>query len=313
VINTEKKILNLRTAAKNLTLLSICKTTSNKVLGTVYHNRTGDGLNNKVVVFKDGEIKKIIDFGKKHGPDYIISDAEKGLSYIGFVLQPARYNPEGTPYYILKEDVKYKWFALKGSCRTYCIGEENIYAFVTAFKELGYKNIPENYLATINRDTQEVKITNDSIGLPFSCDYIPNKEEIWTLYSDINNNWNSKICIYNKDGTVKKEFNLETIRANRILINKNGLAYISHGDYMGKANCINAITIHDTNTQKYIGKIDMPKGPMTISEMDNYLFVSNSPSNSVSIIDTSSNKLIYTIENITDDYSSIDENVVIKP
>jgi len=305
-IEFERKLLELR--RENLTIDSIGKASNDRAYGTVYINRNG-GVNNKVLVFRNGEIQKTISLDK-YGTSSIITDEEKELSYVSFAIQPASYNLDGTPYNIIKNDQVIKPFSLKGTCEAYDVGNKFIYLAVMA-SDLGYENVPDNYLATIDRNTQDVRIINDKIETPISLSVNPVNKNIYTIVRNPYTG-DSNIFVYGENGNFQKEIKLGIKWANEIHINSNGIAYITHGDISRKVDEPHCVVIMDTVSEKMIGQIDTPKGPNKMNSIDNYLFISNYPSNSVSVIDMGANELLANMEGISDGKSDINEIVIIK-
>ncbi|RJQ32750.1 MAG: hypothetical protein C4589_00340 [Peptococcaceae bacterium] len=206
-----------------------------------------------------------------------------------------------------------KHFYLKGDGRGYDVGDKYIYIGVLA-SNLGYENTPDEYLAAIDRDTQEVKIINRAIKTPSlgSLSVNPVNKNIYTLVLNPDTG-DSTLFVYSEKGDFLKEIKLEIKWANYLHINSRGIAYITYGYIFEHANKPHGVLVMDTSgSEKIIGKIDTPKGPCNMTAADNYLFVANFPSDSVSVIDMGRNELLANMEGVGDGESSVDEIVVIK-
>jgi len=255
----------------------------------------GELQKGKVVVLENGKIVKTIKIKNRFGAQNIISDIDKKAAYVMFILQPASYNPAGTPFMMIdtEKDEITKPFNLKGTFYGYDIKDNYIYLTVTA-RRLGYKEIPDEYIASINRDTQEIKILTPN-GLdfcPVDLKIAPNGKIY--LVSSLNNPKydgcnEPKISIYNTDGNFVKEVKLDIPYCNKIVIDKTGIAYINHnnGGELG-----DTITVFDTNTDKVVGTIEGFNGPSAMMIKDSYLFVSNYNSGKVSVVDLKTREVI---------------------
>lgn len=290
------KVIELR--KKGLNADNIYEVSGNKIYSPNYRTK-GNIQKGKVVVIENGEITKTIKISDKYGAQNTISDIGKKKAYIMFALQPAPYNPQGTPFKIIdtEKDEVIKPFSLKGSFDGYDIKNNFIYACVTS-TDLGYKDVPNNYLVSINRDTQDIKILTPK-GLEFSptdLKVAPNGKIY--LVSSLNNlkyeGCNEpKISIYNTNGAFIREVKLDLPYCDKIIINEDGIAYINHnnaGDFG------DTITIFDTNTDKVIGKITGFNGPSGMVIKDNFLFVSNYNTGKISVVDLKSKETIGSIE-----------------
>ena len=287
------------------------------VYGTVYRKSRQEGLENKVLIFKNGSLDKKLRLNG-HGPSNIISDVEKDLAYVSFVLQPASYNPQGRPYKILKAGKEYKDFALKGFCEAYAIGPKYIYVSVSAV-HLGYKETPDKYLAKIDRETQEVTIINEEIDLAGSMAYNPINKKIYAItYTGGNEDqlgvskYDLYIYRYDEDGNLEEKSILDSPHLNDIHISDDGSAYVTAGNHMYLDDPNNYVAKMDLETMKIIKKIDLPKTPCVMTQKDNYLFICDRNGDAVSIVDTNTFELIGNISNLTNGRLAIDGVVVKK-
>ncbi|AVX31856.1 hypothetical protein CTH_2316 [Carboxydocella thermautotrophica] len=292
-INYKVKLINLR---KQGLLASDIYQVQEKKFYCPNYSHKGEIVPGRIVVLNNlGQIIKTINIKDKYGAHDLIVDPEKKLAYVRFILQPAPYNPSGTPFKIIntEQDKVVKPFYLKGSIDGYDISGNFIYVIATA-AGLGYNDVPNNYIATIDRNTQELKILT-----PNGLDFCPTDLKIAPngkiyLVSSLNNlkyeGCNEpKISIFNTDGKLIKEIKLDLPYCNQILINKNGIAYITHnnGGELG-----DSITIFDTNTDKVISRIKGFSGPTYMAIRDNYLFVSNYNTGKISVVDLKTNQII---------------------
>lgn len=255
-----------------------------KVYCAMYSNYPEKGLSRYYAIFKDGKFQKKVDLGEKQtGTSDLMSDTEKGITYITGALQPAGTNPNGRPYKVLKNDQIINNFGIKGAIRSYTIGEKVIYANVVS-KSYGYEDMPEEFLSTIDRDTQEVKVLNTiSVG---SLAFNSKNRKLYGAISDSNNE-TPRLCVLDANGKLEKEFFPVPYLSYGIYIDKNGLAYLGT-DYGAK--------VFDTNTEKVVKEINIGSHPSDYFASDNYLFISSESKGSVAIIDMNTQELIGTLK-----------------
>ncbi|KNZ70765.1 hypothetical protein Tfer_0444 [Thermincola ferriacetica] len=296
--NFKYNVKQIQLRKKGLNANHIYKVSENKIYCSNYGSN-GEIQKGRIVVLKNGDIINTIKIKDKYGAQDIIFDPGKKKAYVMFILQPAPYNPSGTPFKIIdtEKDEVIKPFSLKGSFYGYDIKGNYIYVCVDAI-DLGYKDVPNNYIASIKRNTQEIKVLTPK-GLnfcPTDLKIAPNGK-IYMVSSFNNLKYEGckepKVSIYNTDGTFLKEIKLDLPDCNKIVINKDGMAYITHNNGGDSGD---TITVFNTNTDKVVGKIKGFSGPAGMAIKDNYLFVSNYNTGKISVVDLKLSKIIGNIK-----------------
>lgn len=232
----------------------------------------------------------------------MLSDINRNKVYVMMAFQPAVYNVEGNSFLIIdtKKNTIERPFNLKGGFTSYGFKDNLIYTFAFP-KGLGFKNVPDAYIATINRDTYKVNVlTKNGIDIcPIDLELAPNGK-IYML-SNFNplkgdNVIEPKISIYNTDGSFVKEIPIDKW-CDKLEIDKDGIAYINHigqenqGTFSGEF-----ITVLDTNRNVVIDKIKGFNGCSCISIKDDYLFVGNYNTGIISVFDIRTREKIGSIE-----------------
>ncbi|ENK1244176.1 hypothetical protein AB2063_002358 [Clostridium botulinum] len=284
-----------------LTMDSMCSADSNKIYCSIYREHNGDALSNKIAVVQNGKIKEYIKIKDEKGPNLLINDLNHKKIYPMMVVQPYEYNKNGIPFAEINtvNDTCKKSFSIKGVINGYSIKNNYIYTAVGNANDFGFKNIPNNYIASININNNEVDVLTPK-GLnvsPLDIKLTPKNK--FYIISDIvpeEQISNPKLSIYNINGKFEKEIKLPPC-CNSIEIDKNGLAYINHiGKEIQDTFDGDTITVIDTNTDKIIDTIHGFKGCLDMCIKDNYLFVTNYIGKNITIIDTNTRKKIGDID-----------------
>lgn len=285
---------------KGLTMDSMCSV-DNKIYCSIYREHNGNALSNKIAVVENGKIKEYIKIKGEHGPNSIISDLNHKKIYPMMVVQPYEYNKNGIPFAEINtvNDTCKKSFSIKGLANGYSIKNNYIYTAVTNGTDYGFKNVPNNYIASINVTNNKINVLTPK-GLNFSpLDIKLTPKNKFYMVSDIipeKQISNPKLSIYNINGQFEKEIKLPPC-CNSIEIDKNGLAYINHiGKKIQDTFDGDTITVIDTNTDKIIDTIHGFKGCLDMCIKDNYLFVTNRIGKNITVIDTSTRKKIGNID-----------------
>ncbi|WP_251861400.1 hypothetical protein [Clostridium sp. Marseille-Q2269] len=248
---------------KGLTMDSMCYV-DNKIYCSIYKEHNGNNLSNKIAVVGNGKIKKYIKIKSEHGPTRLISDLNHKKVYSMMVIQPYEYNKNGIHFAEVNtvNDTCKKSFSIKGEINGYSIKDNYIYTAVIDGTYYGFKNLPNNYIASINVNNNQVKVLTPK-GLNFSpLDIKLTPKNKFYMVSDIipeKQISNPKLSIYNINGDFEKEIKLPPC-CNSIEIDKNGLAYVNHiGKKVQDTFDGDTITVIDINTRKKIGDIDLGK------------------------------------------------------
>ncbi len=293
------KIIDFR--KKGMQLGGITKTPQNKIYCSIYRKANGDKMGKEIAIINNGKIDKYIEL-EKYGPNEFINDLDRKKTYTMMAAQPKVYNPDGTPFTIIdsEKDQVIKQFNLKGFFSDYDFLDEKIYVAVYGAEGLGYEGLADSYIASIDRDTQEIEIiTKEGLDFVPTDLKINSKGEIY-LVSGINpikDGINEpRITVIKNDGTFIKDMAIEPWAVG-LIIDSRGIAYINHigkvdlGDFSG-----DTITVYDTNTDDIVGKITGFNGASSMELIDNYLFVSNYQSGIISVVDTNKNSVIANID-----------------
>jgi len=291
------------------TVAEISEILDDKVYATV--NPLESKLANRVEIFENGKVSKELVFPDKGGPTSIINDRDNNKAYVMFKFSPRSINPNGTPFGIINtknDEIIDTPFYIKGAIQGYDFDDKYIYVNVVDADMAEYNDVPGRYILKIDRDNLSTDIvTPNGLDL-YGRDLKINKNG--NIYITSNGYFKDseyidehKLSIYNKDGSLIENVSLEPW-CNNIVIDNNGIAYISHRDKDKRRDKLgDRITIFDTNTNQIVGSITGFKGPESLIIKDNYLFVSNTKGKSISIVDTNSREIIGNIPLSFDPYS----------
>jgi hypothetical protein len=280
------------------TVANISEILGDKVYATV--NPLESNLANRVEVFENGKLSKELVFQDKHGPTSIINDREKNKAYVMFGLSTQDINPNGTPIgiiYTKTDEIIDTPFYIKGAIQGYDFDDKYIYMNVVDANMAKYNDVPGSYILRIDRDNLSTEIVTKNGLDVYGRDLKISKNGY--IYITSNGYFKDskyvdehKLSIYNKDGSLVKNIPLDPW-CNNIVIDNNGIAYISHRDKDKRRDELgDRITVFDTNKNQIIGSITGFTGPDSLIIKDNYLFVSNTRGKSISIVDTNSREII---------------------
>lgn len=291
------------------TVANVSDILGDKVYATV--NPLESKLANRVEVFENSKLSKELVFQDKYGPSSIINDREKNKAYVMFSLAPQSSNPNGTPFGIINtknDEIIDTPFYIKGAIQGYDFDGQYIYVNVVDSDMAEYDDVPGRYILKIDRDNLSTEIVTKNGLDVYGRDLKINSDG--NIYITSNGYFKDgeyvdehKLSIYNKDGSLIENISLEPW-CNNIVIDNNGIAYISHRDKDKRRDKLgDKITVFDTNKNQIIGSITGFKGPDSLIIKDNYLFVSNTRGKSISIVDTNSREIIGNIPLSFDPYS----------
>ena len=269
---------------------------NNKVYASIHedvHNKNDNGK--KVVVLKRNNIISKVEFPNHFGLSKIIIDKEHHKGYVMCAVQPSNYNPKGTPFvtFNTQNGNQLKTIHLKGILGGYSIKGNYIYMAIFGAKKTGYSDVPDQYIARLDRDSGKVEVvaaTNKNQPNLSVRDFTVGTNKMYLLTGSSNDE--GKLSVYQLDGTLIKNVTLENTPAN-LALNKQGILYISHvgSDYHGQE-----VTLYNTKTGKIIKKIIGFNGAGMMQIQDNYLFVDNEGNASITVVDMKDNKIIGTVD-----------------
>ncbi|GIP22089.1 YncE family protein [Paenibacillus sp. J22TS3] len=276
-------------------LNTVALTSGNKIYGSLYDKVGGDS-DHRLVVYKEGKKLKEISLDKK-GPRLIIPDTVHNKAYV--LLMFGRGNGivnGGLPVKIIdtNEDKEIGELGIKGALLNFAFTDQSIYATVVKARDLGFTDVPDEYILQIDRVSGAQKILT-------SFDYSPKGMATDRSYIYIVNMpvdvipfKKSKLSIYDLKGKLVKDVSVDP-GVRDIVLDKKGYAYIAHSDkdaYDDRAG--DHITVYDTKQGKIIDKIST-LAPTELAIVDHYLFAINNWGISLSMFDLSTRKLIKTI------------------
>ncbi|TYA14603.1 hypothetical protein FRY98_02655 [Paenibacillus faecis] len=277
-------------------LFALKSISSSKVLGTFY-DKLGGQLNNKYVVLQPDKISKI---ALEHdGPSSIVSDSKRHRAYILSAIKPNVYK-KGIPLDIIDTVTNQKIgeIGIKGVMLNYQIYDNYLFMTVVKANELGYKEVPDNYILKINLDNNEQRILTPQ-GFDYSPKgmYISRNGTIFIIEMPLDPEQfdDCRLLGYDSNGKLIKNFPVDP-GARDILIDDKGVAYITHNDkYSYSDRKGDMISLININTGKSLGNIQGLNSPTEIQVLGNYLFVINDGNNSISIINKEKKKIISSI------------------
>lgn len=289
IFNFKKKGLNVGSlvSSQSRIFTSIHDDSSNGSL----QNKTGMGEGKKVATLDKNKITNYINFPKHFGLEDMLIDTKKHKAYVMCAVQPARYNKSGTPFVAFNTmtNKPQKTINIKGILAGYAIKGNYIYMAIYGAKKLDYTDVPDEYIATLNRETNKIKVLT-AVNNGKVLDLAIGSKTIYVLKSTTNNS--SELDTYELNGKSIDQIPLSSNPAH-IVLNDKGLLYMSNlgSQYDGKS-----VSVFDTHTGKVITDIKgfVGAGMMTIK--DHYLFVDNEGRASVSVVDMDTNKIIGTID-----------------
>lgn len=265
-------------------IYKLVNSADNKVYASV--RTPGSSKANRLIVLKKGEIQKEIVFKDNQKPAEIINDVEKNRVFVELTQINAII---GTPIRIVDytTDEYYDCpFNIKGNIRGYGILGDYIYVAA------------DTRIIKIDRNSLEMKIVSKEYlgSLPNDLGVSPNGKVYITTNGHVEMidpdnrattdfKTDDSLMIYDLNGNFQKKVELKKW-CDQIIINKNGIAYISHkgkrtdNDYLGET-----LTIFDTNTDRIVKTIDGLYGITTMYLMDDYLFIYTSEKQSITIMD----------------------------
>ncbi|GIP22088.1 YncE family protein [Paenibacillus sp. J22TS3] len=274
---------------------TVALTSGNKIYGSLY-DKVGGASDRRLVVYKEGKKLKEISLDKK-GPQLIIPDTVHNKAYV--LLMFGRGNgivDGGLPVKVFdtNEDKEIGEIGIKGALDKYTLTDQSIYAAVVKARDLGFTDVPDNYILQIDRTSGVQKILTSfdyapkGMATDGSYIYIVNMP----LYAE--NFKESTLSIYDLKGKLVKDVSVDP-GVRDIVLDEKGYAYIAHSDkdaYDDRAG--DHITVYDTKQRKIMGKIDT-LAPTELAIVDHYLFAINNWGISLSMFDLSTRKLIKTI------------------
>lgn len=272
-------------------IYKLVNSADNKVYASV--RTPGSSNANRLIVLKKGEIQKEIVFKDNQKPAEIINDVEKNRV---FVELPQFDGRKGAPVRIVDytTDEYYDCpFYIKGGISGYGIYGDYIYG------------ASDNHIFKIDRNSLQMKrLSKDYLGyLPNDLGVSPNGKIYITTNGHVEMidpdnrattdfRTDDNLMIYDLNGNFQKKVELKKW-CNQIIINENGIAYISHpgkrtdSDYLGET-----LTIFDTNTERIVKTIDGLNGITTMYLKDGYLFIYTSQKQSITIMDASTYEIL---------------------
>lgn len=283
-----------------------------KIIGTFY-DKVGGNLNNKVVTIYKDKVKKDITL-KNKGPSHIIADPIRNRAYILSAILPGVHK-NGIPLEIINtsSDREIGSISIKGAPLNYSIYKDKLYLTVVKANELGYQDVPNNYILQIDLPSgiQRIMTPNGFNYSPKGMS-ISNDGNIFVIKMPLNPKEfkNSSLIGYDLYGNQICEYPLPT-GGRDIVIDEDGLAYITHNDkeiYGDRKGT--TITVIDTNTGEDKGKIDGLYSPTEVEMYDEFLFVINDFSNTISVVNKAKKKII---ENISFGNNAVLSSMLIVP
>lgn len=277
-------------------IVSAIANINNKVFASIHediHNKNNDGK--KVVVMNRNNIISKVEFPNHFGMSKIIIDKQHHKGYVMCAVQPSNYNPKGTPFvtFNTQNGHRLKTIHLKGILGGYSIKGNYIYMAVFGAKKTGYSDVPDQYIARLDRDSGKVEVvaaTNKNQPNLSVRDFTVGTNKMYLLTGSSNDG--GTLSVYNLDGTLVKNIPLENTPAH-LALNKKGILYISHvgSDYHGQE-----VTLYNTKTGQIIKNIKGFDGAGMMQIQDNYLFVDNEGHASVTVVDMKKNQIIGTVD-----------------
>ncbi|MCR8846373.1 hypothetical protein NQ117_22055 [Paenibacillus sp. SC116] len=266
-----------------------------KIYASIY-DRTGGRSDKRIKVFQEGVQSNVINTNMT-GPNRMIWDEAYGKMYVAYAFTPKK---DGIPMAIIdtKLDKEIGKVMIKGAALFYKLHGDYLYVIVTVANKMGYKDVPDNYILSINRITGQTQIVGSTGKLENPKGLAVNDKGIFviTIKDDPTDFKTSKLKWYSTSGDLVSEFPLDP-GARDIVINNQGTAYISHNDKSVHSDMNGSqITVFDTKNKKLISKLKGFKSPTELVLVDQYLFVLNDRDSSISIVNTNSNKVIETIK-----------------
>ncbi len=287
-------------------IYKVVSSADNKVYASV--RTPGSTKANRLIVLKEGEIQKEIVFKDNHKPAEIINDVEKNRVFVELTQSNAINLPLGTPVRIVDYATDEYFdcpFYTKGAISGYGIFGNYIYGVCGGARESLYTDVPDNHIFKIDRNSLEMEIlSKENLGYlpndlgvsPKGKIYITTNGHIEMLDPDhpetSNFNTEDSLWIYDLNGNFQKKVELKKW-CNQIIINENGIAYISHSgkrfssDYLGET-----LTIFDTNSDSIVKTIDGLNGITTMYLIDDYLFIYTSEKQSITIMDAKTYEIL---------------------
>lgn len=272
-------------------IYKLVNSADNKVYASV--RTPGSSKANRLIVLKKGEIQKEIVFKDNQKPAEIINDVEKNRVFVELTQINAII---GTPIRIVDytTDEYYDCpFNIKGNIWGYGILGDYIYAAADTRiikidrNSLEMKILSKEYLGSLPKDlgvSPNGKIYITTNGHVEMID--PDNPDTTDFKTD------DSLMIYDLNGNFRKKVELKKW-CDQIIINKNGIAYISHkgkrtdNDYLGET-----LTIFDTNTDRIVKTIDGLYGITTMYLIDDYLFIYTSEKQSITIMDANTYEIL---------------------
>lgn len=257
----------------------------------------------KVLNFDKGKLKKEISLNKSTPNDVIISDAEKGFSYISYKPAIKSAFPNGTPFSIFSEkdskEIEKKLF-VKGMVQGYDMNDNYMYINVIGAKKSMYNDVPDSYVLKVDRDNLSSEVLVDNKDTNIVDIKLNSRKNIYLLSNGYYSNGElinkSMLMVYDNNGKYIKKIKLDCWGSD-LVIDDNDIAYISSRDKNGfwdqKGEII---TVVDTKNDQVIDQLLGFSGPTNMFMKDSYIFVADTSNNAIQVIDTNIKKVIGKID-----------------